>query len=201
MDNLHFYSSRKSTKFLTYLPKTTCFLGACTAQNLALGIDYFSNSQIKTFSPYDTIFNAPSLLKDLEIIAFELNHHILIDTKQKVFYDEVRFWNRSESFKKVTNENLQIDTCVKRAITESDLLIVSLGSVEMWSKSEHVMNRLPKISFSTQRSKMFIYPPTIFLTFLRKLCESCTLSILALRFNFQSPMYFLKLLKNFKIFI
>lgn len=49
MDNLHFYSSRKSTKFLTYLPKTTCFLGACTAQNLALGIDYFSNSQIKTF--------------------------------------------------------------------------------------------------------------------------------------------------------
>ena len=147
MDNLHFYSSKKSTKFLTYLPKTTCFLGACTAQNLALGIDYFSNSQIKTFSPYDTVFNAPSLLKDLEIIAFELNHHISIDTKQKVFYDEVRFWNRSESFKKVINENLQIDTCVKRAITESDLLIVSLGSVEMWSKSKHVMNRLPKNQF------------------------------------------------------
>ena len=75
-----------------------------------------------------------------------MNHHILIDTKQKVFYDEVRFWNRSESFKKVTNENLQIDTCVKRAITESDLLIVSLGSVEMWSKSEHIMDRLPKKS-------------------------------------------------------
>lgn len=138
MDSLHFYSSNESKYFLTYRPEKICFLGACTARNLSLGIDYFSNSQIKTFSPYETIFNAPSLLKDLEVIALELDHHILIDSKQKVFYDEIRFWNKSESYEAVLHQNLNIDNYVKTALTESDLLILSLGSVEMWSKVNHI---------------------------------------------------------------
>lgn len=197
MDNLHFYSSKKSTKFLTYLPKTTCFLGACTAQNLALGIDYFSNSQIKTFSPYDTIFNAPSLLKDLEIIAFELNHHILIDTKQKVFYDEVRFWNRSESFKKVINENLQIDTCVKRAITESDLLIVSLGSVEMWSKSKRVMNILPKNQFFNPEIKNVYLSSDDILNFSKEIMRIVHLINPDIKIQFSIPYVLLKASEKF----
>ena len=96
MDSLNFYSSNKSKRFLSYLPSKVCFLGACTARNLATGIEYFSNHHIQTFSPYDTIFNAPSLLKDLEIVAFKLEHDILIDEKQSVFYDAIRFWNRSQ---------------------------------------------------------------------------------------------------------
>ena len=153
MNNLHFYSSNESKHFLTYCPNKICFLGACTARNLALGINYFSDNKIKTFSPYDTIFNAPSLLKDLETIAFELDHHVRIDTKQKVFYDEIRFWNKSEIYEAILKQNLIIDHCVKTALTESDLLILSLGSVEIWSKAKHVMNQLPKNQFFSPEIK------------------------------------------------
>ena len=153
MNNLHFYSSNESKHFLTYCPNKICFLGACTARNLALGINYFSDNKSKTFSPYDTIFNAPSLLKDLETIAFELDHHVRIDTKQKVFYDEIRFWNKSEIYEAVLKQNLIIDHCVKTALTESDLLILSLGSVKMWSKTGHIMNRLPKNQFFSPEIK------------------------------------------------
>ena len=45
------------------------------------------------------------------------------------------------------NENKNIDVSVRQCLIDSDLLIISLGSIEMWAKSNHVMNRLPKNQF------------------------------------------------------
>lgn len=127
-----------------------------------------------------------------------MNHHILIDTKQKVFYDEVRFWNRSESFKKVTNENLQIDTCVKRAITESDLLIVSLGSVEIWSKSEHVMNRLPKNQFFNPEIKNVYLSSDDILNFSKEIMRIVHLINPGIKIQFSIPYVLLKASEKFQ---
>jgi hypothetical protein len=197
MDSLHFYSSNESKYFLTYRPEKICFLGACTARNLSLGIDYFSNSQIKTFSPYETIFNAPSLLKDLEVIALELDHHILIDSKQKVFYDEIRFWNKSESYEAVLHQNLNIDNYVKTALTESDLLILSLGSVEMWSKVNHIMNRLPKNQFLNPEIKNVYLSSDDILNFAKQIMRVVQLINPKIKIQFSIPYVLLKASEKF----
>lgn len=197
MDSLHFYSSNESKYFLTYRPEKICFLGACTARNLSLGIDYFSNSQIKTFSPYETIFNAPSLLKDLEVIALELDHHILIDSKQKVFYDEIRFWNKSESYEAVLHQNLNIDNYVKTALTESDLLILSLGSVEMWSKVNHIMNRLPKNQFLNPEIKNVYLSSDSILNFAKQIMRVVQLINPKIKIQFSIPYVLLKASEKF----
>ena len=197
MDSLHFYSSNESKYFLTYRPEKICFLGACTARNLSLGIDYFSNSQIKTFSPYETIFNAPSLLKDLEVIALELDHHILIDSKQKVFYDEIRFWNKSESYEAVLHQNLNIDNYVKTALTESDLLILSLGSVEMWSKVNHIMNRLPKNQFLNPEIKNVYLSCDDILNFAKQIMRVVQLINPKIKIQFSIPYVLLKASEKF----
>lgn len=41
MEKLNFYSEKKSELFLKSTFKSICFLGACTAHNLASGIEYF----------------------------------------------------------------------------------------------------------------------------------------------------------------
>lgn len=101
MDELHFYSSLKSKNFIKEPFSSVCFLGACTATNLSLGIRYFSHKNIKTYAPYETIFNAPSLLRDLEIVTSNLNHKIIINRQLKLFSDSIRFWNTSSNLSTV----------------------------------------------------------------------------------------------------
>lgn len=144
MEKLNFYSEKKSELFLKSTFKSICFLGACTAHNLASGIEYFSNYNITTYAPYQTIFNAPSLLKDLEIVSHSLKHKVIIDSQLKLFTDEIRFWNTSNNVNEVIEKNKQIDEEVVKNIVNSDLVVVSLGSVEMWKKSNRVLNKLPK---------------------------------------------------------
>lgn len=131
MEKLNFYSEKKSELFLKSTFKSICFLGACTAHNLASGIEYFSNYNITTYAPYQTIFNAPSLLKDLEIVSHSLKHKVIIDSQLKLFTDEIRFWNTSNNVNEVIEKNKQIDEEVVKNIVNSDLVVVSLGSVEM----------------------------------------------------------------------
>ena len=147
MEKLNFYSEKKSELFLKSTFKSICFLGACTAHDLASGIEYFSNYNITTYAPYQTIFNAPSLLKDLEIVSHSLKHKVIIDSQLKLFTDEIRFWNTSNNVNEVIEKNKQIDEEVVKNIVNSDLVVVSLGSVEMWKKSNRVLNKLPKDQF------------------------------------------------------
>lgn len=105
MEKLNFYSEKKSELFLKSTFKSICFLGACTAHNLASGIEYFSNYNITTYAPYQTIFNAPSLLKDLEIVSHSLKHKVIIDSQLKLFTDEIRFWNTSNNVNEVIEKN------------------------------------------------------------------------------------------------
>lgn len=197
MDKLHFYSSDESKHFLTYCPEKICFLGACTAKNLSLGINYFSQSKIKTFSPYETIFNAPSLLKDLELIAFKLDHQIMIDTNQKVFYDEIRFWNKSENYDTVFRENLKIDNSVKVALAEADLLIISLGSVEMWSKTNQILNRLPKNQFCKPEIKNVYLSSDDVLNFATQIIHIVHIINPAIKIQFSIPYVLLKASEKF----
>ena len=54
-----------------------------------------------------------------------------------MFYDETRFGISRKSYEAVLYiKNLNIDNYVKTAPTEPDLLILSLGSVEMWLQSQ-----------------------------------------------------------------
>ena len=91
MEKLNFYSEKKSELFLKSTFKSICFLGACTAHNF----------NITTYAPYQTIFNAPSLLKDLEIVSHSLKHKVIIDSQLKLFTDEIRFWNTSNNVNEV----------------------------------------------------------------------------------------------------
>lgn len=147
MEKLNFYSYRNSEKFLKNKFKSVCLLGACTAKNLALGIENFSNGKIKAYAPYETIFNIPSLLNDLEIVSKQLGHKIIINPELEVFSDRIRFWNQSEDVERVISENKRIDSCVIESIQRSELVIVALGAVEMWRYSNQILNRLPKHDF------------------------------------------------------
>ncbi|MFZ7334089.1 GSCFA domain-containing protein, partial [Streptococcus pluranimalium] len=147
MEKLNFYSYGNSEQFLKKKFQTVCLLGACTAKNLALGIEYFSNNSLKAYAPYETLFNLPSMLNDLEIVSKKLDHKIIINSELEEFSDKIRFWNHSKDIEKVILENKRIDSCISEGIKNSDLVIVSLGSVEMWKYSNQVMNRLPKNQF------------------------------------------------------
>lgn len=149
MNNLNFYSDVKSKQFLSITQKRICFLGACTARNLANGISYFSNNRIAAYAPYDTIFNAPSLLKDLEIVTNNLRHKVIIDEYYHEFRDSIRFWNKSSNLNDVIDKNKIIDSNIIDSVKNADLVIVSLGSAEMWKKNGRIINRLPKSDFNS----------------------------------------------------
>ncbi len=144
MEKLNFYSYDNFELFSHEKITGICLLGACTARNIALGIEYFSNKQIRSYAPYETIFNLPSLLNDLEIVSKNLEHKIIINEETNVFSDKIRFWNQSQNIKDVVLENKRIDKGVIEGIKNSEVVIVALGSVEMWQYSNKVLNRLPK---------------------------------------------------------
>lgn len=153
MEKLNFYSYSECEKFLKGKFNSICLLGACTARNIASGIEFFSDKRIKTYAPYETVFNLPSLLNDLEIVSRKLNHKITINFENQQFSDEIRFWNRSEDIEEVIQKNRMIDNQIVESIQNSELVIVALGSVEMWSYSDQILNKLPKSDFEKDEVK------------------------------------------------
>lgn len=65
-------------------------------------------------------------------MSHSLKHKVIIDSQLKLFTDEIRFWNTSNNVNEVIEKNKQIDEEVVKNIVNSDLVVVSLGSVEMW---------------------------------------------------------------------
>lgn len=113
MNKLNFYSDNKSSSFFNKEYKSICFLGACTSRNLAHGISYYSGGKITTYSPYETIFNLPSLYHDLLAVLNKVDH-TLIKMDDGNYLDKIRYWNISRNKSKVIRFNKMIDKQVKK---------------------------------------------------------------------------------------